>query len=118
METVETFKPAYDGTGKFIGLDHEAVFYDPEAFVAPVHATYRFARRATTDDPNRRYTYIECLSNIRNTDGRPTQLTNSDPRFVDYYGRPWAKNWEKYFEKDWEKPDTEVVPKEILDIFK
>jgi hypothetical protein len=118
METVETFKPAYDAAGKFIGLDHEAVFYDPEAFVAPVRATYRFARRATTDDPNRRYTYIECLSNIKNTDGRPTQLTNSDPRFVDYYGRPWAKNWEKFFEKDWEKPDTEVVPKEILDIFK
>jgi hypothetical protein len=118
METVETFKPAYDAAGKFIGLDHEAVFYDPDAFVAPVRATYRFARRATTDDPNRRYTYIECLSNIKNTDGRPTQLTNSDPRFVDYYGRPWAKNWEKFFEKDWEKPDTEVVPKEILDIFK
>jgi hypothetical protein len=118
METVETFKPAYDAAGKFIGLDHEAVFYDPEAFVAPVRATYRFARRATTDDPNRRYTYIECLSNIKNTDGRPTQLTNSDPRFVDYYGRPWAKTWEKFFEKDWEKPDTEVVPKEILDIFK
>jgi len=118
METVETFKPAYDAAGKFIGLDHEAVFYDPETFVAPVRATYRFARRATPDDANRRYTYIECLSNIKNTDGRPTQLTNSDPRFVDYYGRPWAKNWEKYFEKDWEKPDTEVVPKEILDIFK
>jgi hypothetical protein len=118
METVETFKPAYDAAGKFIGLDHEAVFYDPEAFVAPVRATYRFARRAMTDDPNRRYTYIECLSNIKNTDGRPTQLTNSDSRFVDYYGRPWAKNWEKFFEKDWEKPDTEVVPKEILDIFK
>jgi hypothetical protein len=69
------------------------------------------------DDPNRRYTYIECLSNIVNVNGRPTQLTNSDPRFVDYYGRPWAKDWEKYFEKDWEKPDTEL-PKEILDIFK
>ena len=118
METVETFKPAYDAAGKFIGLDHEAVFYDPETFVAPVRATYRFARQATPDDANRRYTYIECLSNIKNTDGRPTQLTNSDPRFVDYYGRPWAKTWEKFFEKDWEKPDTEVVPKEILDIFK
>src|SRR5262245_9595504 len=77
METGETFKPAYDAAGKFIGLDHEAVFYDPEAFVAPVRATYRFVRRATPDDPNRRYTYIECLSNIQNTDGRPTQLTNS-----------------------------------------
>jgi hypothetical protein len=118
METVETFKPAYDEAGKFIGLDHEAVFYDPEAFVAPVRATYRFARRATTDDPNRRYTYIECLSNIQNTNGRPAQLTAADPRFVDYYGRPWAKNWEKYFEQDWEKPEDDAVPKEVLDIFK
>jgi hypothetical protein len=117
METVEIWKPALDASGKFIGLDHEAIFYDPEAFVVPVRATYRFERIATPDDPNRRYNFIACLSNIRNTNGRPTQLTNADPRFVDYYGRPWAKNWEKYFEADWEKPDTEL-PKEILDIFK
>ena len=45
METVETFKPALDATGKFIGLDHETIFYDPEAFVAPVRASFRFARR-------------------------------------------------------------------------
>jgi hypothetical protein len=117
METVETWKPAMDATGKFIGLDHEAIFYDPDAFVAPVRATYRFARRATPDDPNRRYSYIECVSNIQNTDGRPKQLTNADPRFVDYYGRPWAKNWEKFFEADWEKPEADL-PKQILDIFK
>jgi hypothetical protein len=118
METVEIWKPALDADGKFIGLDHEAVFYDPEAFVAPVRATYRFVRRATTDDQNRRYTYIECLSNIQNTDGRPTQLSNTDPRFVDYYGRPWARNWEKYFEADWEKPNDSLLSPEILDIFK
>ena len=29
LETVETFKPAYDASGKFVGLDHEAIFYDP-----------------------------------------------------------------------------------------
>ncbi len=117
METVETFKPALDADGKFVGLDHEAIFYDPDAFVAPVRATYRFARRATPDDPNRRYSYVECVSNIQNTNGRPGQLTNADPRFVDYYGRPWAKNWEKYFEVGWEKPDGDI-PSEILDIFK
>jgi hypothetical protein len=117
METVETWKPARDASGNFIGLDHEAIFYDPEAFVVPVRATYRFARVATPDDPDRRYNFIECLSNIVNVDGRPTQLTASDPRFVDYYGRPWAKNWEKYFEVGWDKPEPEV-PKEILDIFK
>ncbi len=45
LETVETFKPVLDASGKFVALDHEAIFYDPEAFVAPVRATYRFARR-------------------------------------------------------------------------
>jgi hypothetical protein len=31
-------------------------------------------------------------------DGRPTRTTAADPRFVDYYGRPWPKNREQYFE--------------------
>jgi hypothetical protein len=117
IESVETYKPAYDATGKFIGLDHEAVFYDPDAFVQPIHATFRFLRQATQDDPNRRYTYIECLSNLRNTNGRPTQLTASDFRYIDYYGRPWAQNWEKNFEVGWDKP---IDPKmqTILDMFK
>src|SRR5438128_4107107 len=47
LETVETYKPALDASGKFIGLDHEAVLYDPEAFVQPLHVTYRFVRQAT-----------------------------------------------------------------------
>lgn len=118
LETVETFKPVYDASGKFTGLDHETIFYDPDAFVAPVRASYRFARQATPDDPNRRYTFIECLSNIQNVNGRPTQLTQSDPRFVDYYGRPWAKNWEKYFEVGWDKPEENKLPQDILELFK
>lgn len=114
LETVEIFKPVMEN-GAFAGIDHETVFYDPDAFVQPVVARFRYARRATMEDPNRRYTFIECLSNIQNTNGRPQQLTNTDPRFVDFYGRPWAKNWEKYFEVGWEKPDE--LPAE-LDIFK
>jgi hypothetical protein len=117
IETVETYKPAYDASGKFVGLDHEAVFYDPDAFVRPLHATYRFVRQVAPDNPTRRYTYIECLSNLRNTNGRPTQLTGADPRYIDYYGRPWAQNWEKYFEVGWDKPQ-DALPQEILDIFK
>ena len=117
METIETFKPAYDAAGKFIGLDHETIFYDPDVFVAPVRASFRFRRVATTDDPNRRYTFIECLSNIFNVDGRPKQLTVADPRYVDYYGRPWAKNWEKYIEAGWDKPQDDL-PAAVTDIFK
>jgi hypothetical protein len=117
LETVETFKPALDAGGKFIGLDHETIFYDPDAFVTPVRASYRFVRQATTDAADRRYTFIECLSNIFNTDGRPKQVTGADSRFVDYYGRPWAKNWEEHFEKGWDKPQDDL-PSAITDIFK
>ena len=117
LETVETFKPALDANGNFIGLDHETIFYDPDAFTVPVRASFRFVRAATTEDPNRRYTFIECLSNIFNTDGKPKQTTAADPRFVDYYGRPWAKNWEEHFEKGWDKPKEEL-DSAITDIFK
>ena len=117
IETVELWKPATDASGKFVGLDHETIFYDPEAFVQPLRATYRYVRRATPDNPTQRYTYIECLSNLRNTNGRPTQLTNADPRYIDYYGRPWAQNWEKYFEVGWDKPQNKL-PQDVLDLFK
>jgi hypothetical protein len=116
LETIETYAPVFNN-GTFVGLQHEAIFYDSDAFVAPLHVNMRFNRTMTLDNPTRRYTYIECLSNIRNTNGRPQQLTNADPRFIDYYGRPWAQNWERNFEKDWDKPAADL-PKEILDIFK
>jgi hypothetical protein len=114
LETVETYAPVYNN-GTFVGLKHEAVFYDPEAFVQPLHLTMQFNRQATLDNPTRRYTYIECLSNLRNVDGRPAQLTLGDPRYVDYYGRPWAQNWEKYFEAGWDKPD-EDLPANVLEL--
>lgn len=117
LETIETWKPALDANGAFVGIDHETIFYDPEAFTTPVRASFRFVRTAGPEDPNRRHTFIQCLSNIYNTDGRPKQVTAADPRFVDYYGRPWAKNWEQYLEKDWDKP-AEELPTAITDIFK
>jgi hypothetical protein len=116
METVEIITPRVEN-GNFVGLTIETVFYDPEAFVAPLRSTMRWNRTQKLDSPNLRHTFIECLSNVVNVDGRPTQLGPNDDRFVDYYGRPWAKNWEKHFEKGWERPDAEV-PAAILDIFK
>jgi hypothetical protein len=28
-----------------------------------------------------------------------------DEGYVDYFGRPWAENWEEHFEQGWEKPE-------------
>ena len=118
METVETYQPLYDADHHFVGLQHEAVWYDPESLVQPVRLRDRFLRRAEAGDPNARFTFIECLSNIRNVKGRPVQMTKGDPNFIDYYGRPWAQNWEQWFEQGWEKPDDNAVPKDVIDLFK
>lgn len=117
METVETWRQVSDASGR-LGLDYEVVFYDPEAFVEPLRATYRFVRAELPgENPNRRYTYLQCLSNLRNTNGMPTQLSIDDPRFIDYYGRPWAQNWEENFEVGWDKPEEGLLPQHILDLF-
>ncbi len=118
FETVETYKPVYDAKGAFVGLDHEAVWYDPQAFSQPLRVRDRFLRRAPAGDPDARFTFIECLSNIKNVDGRPKQLTAADPDYVDYYGRPWARTWETWFEKGWDKPGAGDVPKDVMDLFK
>jgi hypothetical protein len=117
LETVEIISPRQDANGAFAGLTIETIFYDPEAFVAPLRSTMRWNRTQRHDSPNLRHTFIECLSNVVNVNGRPTQLSPSDPRYIDYYGRPWAKNWETHFEQGLEKPDSEL-PAAITDIFK
>jgi hypothetical protein len=116
LETVEIWSPVTNN-GTFTGLRQDAYFYDPEAFVAPLYQLSQYNRAATLSDPNRRRTHVQCLSNIKNVNGFPRQTTEADPRFVDYYGRPWAKNWGKYFEAGWEKPE-EDIPAGIFDIFK
>src|SRR5690606_27366531 len=36
MQTIEIYTPNYDEDGNFTGLNHESIFYDPEALVEPV----------------------------------------------------------------------------------
>jgi hypothetical protein len=104
LEIVEVFRPSADG--KVITV--EATFYDREAFTQPLHIVTPWERQARPDDVETRHTFVECRvqSTIINApDGRPTQLTPVDDGYVDYFGRPWAQNWEKYFEQGWEKPN-------------
>ena len=103
MQVVETFTPGADGRS----ITVEATFYDPETFVRPVRAVTPWQRTLALNDPNQRFTYVECRVQstiVNGPDGRPTQLTFVDPGFIDYFGRPWAQNWEEHFEKGWEKP--------------
>ena len=42
---------------------------------------------------------------VNGPDGRPTELIPGEPGFIDYFGRPWAQNWEEHFEKGWQIPE-------------
>jgi hypothetical protein len=105
LEIVEVFRPGADG--KTITV--EATFYDPEAFTRPLHTVTPWEQQAPPNDAETRYTFVECRVGsqiVNGPDGRPTQLTFVDDGYIDYFGRPWAINWEKHFEQGWEKPEN------------
>ena len=52
-----------------------------------------------------RHLYLCTSKFVNGPDGRPTQLIPTDEGFIDYFGRPWADNWEKHFEQGWKKPE-------------
>jgi len=104
LEIVEVFRPSADGRT----LTVDATFYDPEAFLRPLHIVTPWTFQSGLDDPKTRFSFVECRVQstiVNGPDGRPTQLTFADDGFVDYFGRPWAQNWEEHFEKGMEKPD-------------
>jgi len=104
MEIVEVIKPSESGDGVVV----EATFYDPEAFVQPLHTVTPWILTGGLDHPQKRYTFVECRVQsqiVLGPDGRPFQLTFQDENYIDFFGRPWAQNWEKYFEQGWERPD-------------
>lgn len=103
LQVIEIFRPNADGSG----LTVETTFYDPAAFVQPLHITTPWQKTIALDSPESRYTFVECRvqSTIENgPDGRPTQKLFMEEDYIDYFDRPWAKNWEKYFEQGWAIP--------------
>jgi hypothetical protein len=105
LEVVEVFTPTADGKG----LTVEATFYDPEAFARPLRIVTPWVRLSGPDDAAARYTFIECRIQstiVNGPDGRPTQLIPADDGFIDYFGRPWAQNWERHFEQGWKRPEN------------
>jgi hypothetical protein len=103
MEVIEVIRPNPDESGLLV----EATFYDPVAFTRPLRIVTPWIRRSGLDDPEARYTWTECATSgvtVNGPDGRPTQLIPGDTGYVDFYGRPWAQVWEKYFEQGWSRP--------------
>jgi hypothetical protein len=111
MQTIEIYSPNRDADGNFLGLNHEAIFYDPEALVEPVRIV-RNLNKVSDFDAGDPYVFIECVQTIFPIDGTATPVspgTVIEYEVPDMYGRPWAALWERYLEQDMEKASEEDI---------
>jgi hypothetical protein len=110
MQSIEIYSPVRDASGNVTALNHEAVFYDPEALVEPIRIVRNLERTSTLAE-GEPYTYIECVQSIFPINGVATPMAPGniiEYEVPDMYGRPWAQLWEKYQEEGMQKPQPEV----------
>jgi hypothetical protein len=111
LQAIEIYSPNRDDAGNFVGLNHEGIFYDPEALVEPIRMV-RNLERITSFEEGDPYTFIECVPTIYPMDGlaRPVAPgTVIDYTVPDMFGRPWARIWEEYHEKGMERPKDKDI---------
>jgi hypothetical protein len=106
LQTIEIYTPVRDEAGKVKALNHESVFYDPEAFVEPLRIVRNYAHLSGFEegDPP---PFIECIATIYPVEGHSTPLTPGakfEYEVPDMFGRPWARLWEQYFEEGMQRP--------------
>ncbi|MBK6672567.1 MAG: hypothetical protein IPG49_03470 [Proteobacteria bacterium] len=111
LQTVEIFTPRRDPDGELAGIEHEVIFYDPEAFVQPLRLVQVHIRTGELGEVDP-FIYARCIQTIFPVDGRPKPFSpgSTFPYTVpDIYGRPWAQAWETHFEKHMKRPQGESI---------
>ena len=111
LQTIEIYTPNRDASGKFLGLNHEAVLYDPEALVEPVRIIRNYVKTTGFEEGDP-YVFIECVQTIFPINGTATPVSPGNVieyEVPDMYGRPWAHLWEKYWEQGMERPENEDI---------
>ena len=111
LQTIEIYSPNRDKNGKFLGLNHESIFYDPEALVEPVRIIRNYVKTSDFQKATP-FVFIECIPTIYPVDGKATAVSPGQVipfKIPDMYGRPWAQNWEQNFEQGMSKPVNEDI---------
>ena len=111
MQSIEIYTPNHDASGTFLGLNHESIFYDPEALVEPVRIVRDLVRTSGVEEGDP-LTFIECGQSIYPIDGTATPVSPGqvlEYRVPDMLGRPWAEIWERYWEQGMEKPAAKDI---------
>jgi hypothetical protein len=104
LQTIEIWTQRHSPDGRYVGLEHETVFYDSEALVEPVR-DLRFLSRSggLTDGPPRTFAY--CQQTIFPVEGKgrhfgPGSVIEYEVPGLD---RPWARIYER-FESRMQRP--------------
>jgi len=106
LQTIEIYAPRKDAAGAMIGIDHEAVLYDPDALVEPIRITQYWAKAGALNE-GEPYPFLFCVQQNFPVNGFTTPLppgTTFEYTVPDLYGRPWARIWEKYHENGMQRP--------------
>jgi hypothetical protein len=111
LQTIEIYTPRKDAAGALIGIKHEIVLYDPDAFVEPVRIVQVWDRVGALNE-NAPFALAECIPQIFPIKGVATPVspgTTFEYEYPDIFGRPWAQNWEKYHEAGMKRPEVEDI---------
>lgn len=108
LQIIEIYTERHNEAGEFVGLLHEAIFYDPEALVEPVRQIRHLNPRSALNEGDP-WVLVECNPTIYPVNGRAQPLTPNttfEYTLPDRFGRPWAQLWERHFEEGMQRPES------------
>jgi hypothetical protein len=111
LQTIEIYTPRKDANGTLIGIRHETVLYDVDAFVDPVRIVQSWNRVGDLGE-NDPFPVMECVPQIFPVKGVATPVSPGsrfEYEYPDIFGRPWAQIWEKYHEPGMKRPEPEDI---------
>jgi hypothetical protein len=106
LQSIEIYTPRKNAAGRLVGMRHEAVLYDEDAFVEPVRIVQTWNRLGRLND-NEPLAIMECVPHAFPVHGDATPKTPGakfEYTMPDIYGRPWAQIWEEYHEQGMQRP--------------
>ena len=77
LQSIEIYTPRKDASGKLIGIKHEAVLYDEDAFVDPVRIVQTWDRLGRLNE-NEPLVIMECVPHIFPVQGNATPKSPGD----------------------------------------
>ena len=108
---IEIYTPRENANGEFVGLRHEIVLYDEEAFVEAVRIVHFLDKQFELNEGDP-FLYMECVPQIFPVEGVATPIApNQTFRYTlpDTFGRPWAQIWERHHEEGMQRPEEEDI---------